>query len=119
MLDTPFIVLATQNPIEQSGTYRLPEAQLDRFMLKINVDYPTKKQEIEMYKRLNDNFDEVVINEVLNKRDIKEIQKILDEIHVSDNIYEYVSNIIDSTRNPHNYSLKNAQKYLKYGISPR
>ena len=118
-LDTPFIVLATQNPIEQSGTYRLPEAQLDRFMMKIDVDYPSKVQEIEMYKKLNHNFDDIKILKVLHKKDILEIQKILEDIHVSDNIYEYVSDIIEATRNPENYLLWDIKKYLSYGVSPR
>ncbi|MDP2090344.1 MAG: AAA family ATPase [Candidatus Gracilibacteria bacterium] len=118
-LDTPFIVLATQNPIEQSGTYRLPEAQLDRFMLKIDVNYPTKNQEIDMYKKLNNNFDDIKLNRVLNKKEILEMQKLLEEIHVSDNIYEYVSDLIEATRNPNNYGLSELSKYLSYGISPR
>lgn len=118
-LDTPFIVLATQNPIEQSGTYRLPEAQLDRFMLKIDVNYPTKNQEIDMYKKLNNNFDDIKLNRVLNKKEILEMQKLLEEIHVSDNIYEYVSDLIEATRNPNNYWLSELSKYLSYWISPR
>lgn len=118
-LDYPFIVLATQNPIEQSGTYRLPEAQLDRFMFKIDVNYPSKDQEIDMYKRLNNKFDEIKLNKVLNKKDILEMQKVLEEIYVSDNIYEYVSDIVESTRNPENYWLWEIKKYLSYGLSPR
>ena len=118
-LDRPFIVLATQNPIEQSGTYRLPEAQLDRFMFKIDVDYPTKGQEIDMYKKLNSNFDDIKINKVLHKKEILEIQKVLEEIYVSNNIYEYVSDIIESTRNPENYWLWEIKKYLTYWVSPR
>jgi MoxR-like ATPase len=102
-LDNPFIVLATQNPIEQSGTYRLPEAQLDRFMLKVNVDYASKDEEKEMYKKLNDNFDEIKIKKILNKKDISNIQDVLKEIHVSDSIFEYVSDLVESTRNPVDY----------------
>jgi len=111
-LDEPFIVLATQNPIEQTGTYRLPEAQLDRFMMKVNVDYADRKHEIEMYKKINSNFDEIKINKILDKKGIKEIQDILKEIYVSDNIFEYVGNIIDATRNK-------ISKYLEYWVSPR
>lgn len=118
-LDTPFIVLATQNPIEQSGTYRLPEAQLDRFMLKIDVDYPTKAQELDMYKKLNNKYDDIKINKVLHKKDILEIQKVLEDIYISDNIYEYVSEVIESTRNPEKYWLWKLKDYLSYGISPR
>ncbi len=118
-LDTPFIVLATQNPIEQSGTYRLPEAQLDRFMLKINVSYPSKKQEMDMYKRVNDKFEDIKITKVLHKRDIIAIQKTLEEIYVSDNIFEYVTDIIEATRNPDDYWLGEIKWYLSYGVSPR
>jgi len=91
--------LATQNPIEQSGTYRLPEAQLDRFMMKVSVKYTQKKDEIEMYKKLNSDFENIKINKILNKKEIKEIQNLLKEIHISDNIFEYVADIIDYTRN--------------------
>jgi len=94
------MVLATQNPIEQTGTYRLPEAQLDRFMMKVNVDYSSKEEEMQMYKKLNDNFENIKINKVLNKKQIKEIQVVLKDVYVSDNIYEYVTDIIESTRNP-------------------
>jgi len=115
-LDEPFIVLATQNPIEQSGTYRLPEAQLDRFMMKVNVNYASKEQEKEMYKKLNSDFDNIEINKVLGKDEIKNIQNILKDIHVSDSIYEYVSDIIEATRNN---KIEKVSKYLSYGISPR
>jgi len=117
-LEEPFIVLATQNPIEQSGTYRLPEAQLDRFMMKIDVTYWSKNEEIEMYKRLNDDYENIKINKVLNKKQIKEIQNLLKDIFVSDNIYEYVSDIIEASRNPEKYNL-DIWNYLSYGISPR
>ncbi|MDQ7009764.1 MAG: AAA family ATPase [Candidatus Gracilibacteria bacterium] len=119
-LDEPFIVLATQNPIEQSGTYRLPEAQLDRFMMKVSVGYSDKETELEMYKKINSDFDDIKIKKILNKKDIKDIQKLLKEIYVSDNIFKYVTDIIDSTRNPENYgNLEQIKKYLSYGISPR
>lgn len=118
-LEEPFIVLATQNPIEQTGTYRLPEAQLDRFMMKVNVDYSSKEEEMEMYKKLNDDFESIKINKVLNKKQIKEIQSVLKDIYVSDNIFEYVTNIVEATRNPLKYELNNISKYLSYWISPR
>jgi MoxR-like ATPase len=74
-------------------------------MFKIDVDYPSKVQEIAMYKKLNSNFDDIKINKVLHKKEILEIQNILEDIYVSDNIYDYVSDIIESTRNPENYGL--------------
>ena len=115
-LDEPFLVLATQNPIEQSGTYRLPEAQLDRFMMKVNVDYADKNTEIEMYKKVTWDFENIKINKVLNKKEILEIQKLLKEIYVSDNIFEYVGNIIEATRNK---QIESVSKYLEYWVSPR
>lgn len=115
-LDEPFIVLATQNPIEQAWTYRLPEAQLDRFMMKVNVDYADKQTEKEMYKKLNNDFEKIKIDKILNKKDIKEISKILSEIYVSDNIYDYVANIIEETRNSKNTKIK---QFISYWISPR
>lgn len=118
-LENPFIVLATQNPIEQSGTYRLPEAQLDRFMLKVNVSYSSKQDEMEMYKKLNDKFYDIQINKILDKAGVIEIQKTLEEIYVSDNIFNYTADIIDATRNPKEYGLDIISKYLSYWISPR
>jgi len=115
-LDEPFIVLATQNPIEQSGTYRLPEAQLDRFMMKVNVEYADKEHEVEMYKKVSGDFEDIKINKILNKKDILAIQKLLKEIYISDNIFDYVWNIIEATRDK---KIDVVSKYLEYWISPR
>ncbi|MDD2907531.1 MAG: AAA family ATPase [Candidatus Gracilibacteria bacterium] len=117
-LDRPFLVLATQNPIEQTGTYKLPEAQLDRFMLKVRVDYPSYEEEKSMYKKNIDGKNEQ-INKVLGKKDIFTIQDTVKEIFVSDSIYDYTMNIVDATRNPDNYNISNIKKYLSYGVSPR
>lgn len=117
-LQEPFIVLATQNPIEQSWVYRLPEAQLDRFLLKTIVSYPSLEEEIEMYKK-NDSIKNEKINVILNKNQILELQNIVKDIYVSDNIYEYVSNIIQSSRTPEKYWLENIKKYISYWVSPR
>lgn len=102
-LPSPFIVLATQNPIEQEGTYPLPEAQLDRFLLKTEVDYPTRAEEIEIMKRMNSGkLDEIV--QVLSRDDILAIQKLITgQVHVDDKIYEYVANIVLATRNPRQF----------------
>jgi len=115
-LDEPFIVLATQNPIEQSGTYRLPEAQLDRFMMKVNVDYADKTSEVEMYKKVTWDFEDIKINKILNKKEIKEIQSLLKEIHVSESIFEYVWDIVEFTRGN---KITSVGKYLEYWVSPR
>ena len=118
VLDTPFIVLATQNPIEQTGTYKLPEAQLDRFMLKINVAYPSYDEEKEMYKKMLSN-DKVVINKILDKKDIFFIQNLINNVFISESIFDYVTNIVDCTRNPSKYWLDEISKYINYWASPR
>lgn len=118
-LDEPFIVIATQNPIEQSWVYKLPEAQLDRFLIKTIVDYPSKEDELDMYKKLNSNSKNHKLEKILTKKDVLELQEIVNQIYVSDNIFKYVTNIIDSSRNPENYWLLELKKYLNYWISPR
>jgi MoxR-like ATPase len=105
--------LATQNPIEQSGTYKLPEAELDRFMLKVNVSYPSWKEEKEMYKNVLTN-ENVKINKILKKEAIFKIQDLVNDVFVSDSIYEYVMNIVDATRFPDKYDIKNLGKYIMY-----
>lgn len=109
-LDSPFIVLATQNPIEQSWTYKLPEAELDRFMMKATVNYPTKEEEIEILTQL-DNIENHKVRKVLSKKDILEIREIIWEIHVSENIMKYIADIVFNTREN--------TKYLIYWVSPR
>lgn len=117
-LEKPFIVLATQNPIEQSWTYKLPEAELDRFMLKVNVTYPNYDDERKMYKSIIEK-ENVVIKKVLTKEDIFWIQALSREIFVSDSIYEYVTNIVDASRNPEKYNISNIKRYIMYWASPR
>ena len=118
-LDLPFTVLATQNPIEQTWTYKLPEAQLDRFMLKVNVDYQPKEIEKQIYKTLNSPNYHQPLQKIISKNEIFDIQKTAENIYVSENIYDYVTNIIDATRNPENYNLSEIKKYIEYWISPR
>lgn len=117
-LDEPFLVLATQNPIEQEWTYNLPEAQLDRFLFKILVDYPTPEQEIEIMKTIT-NRDSVKINNILNRDDLFEIQKKAEDIFVDHNIYSYIKDIIFATRNPEDYGLTDLWEYISYWASPR
>jgi len=118
ILDKPFIVLATQNPIEQTGTYKLPEAQLDRFMLKVNVDYPSYDEEKEMYKKIlwSDNEN---LNKIMDKKDIFLIQDLVKKVFISESIYDYVTNIIDATRNPSKYNIWELETYISYWASPR
>jgi len=116
-LDKPFLVMATQNPIEQEGTYPLPEAQVDRFMMKLIVNYPSKIDEIEILNRMTTN-NNIKINSILTKKEILEFQKKIKNIYVDDLIKEYVVSIIDATRNPDKYSIE-LGKYIKWGASPR
>ena len=114
----PFIVLATQNPIEQAWTYRLPEAQLDRFLMKVLVTYPQKQDEVEMYKKINSNIIET-INKIFTKDEIFSLQNLVGKIYVSDKIFNYSYDLIDATRNPENYGLDEIKNYIEYWISPR
>ena len=118
VLEKPFLVLATQNPVEQSWTYKLPEAQLDRFSMKVKVDYPSFEQEKEMYKNVVYD-DKKEVSKILSKQDIFHLQDLVEKIYISDAIFDYVSKIIDSTRNPENYWLKDLKKYINFWVSPR
>ena len=113
-LDEPFLVIATQNPIEQEGTYPLPEAQLDRFILKTVVSYNSLEEEILIVK----NQKEILLDQVASKEDILNLQKELEYIHMDDELLKYIATIIDATRNPNKYNLKTAE-YIEYGASPR
>lgn len=99
-LDRPFIVLATQNPIEQDGTYPLPEAQQDRFLMKVKIEYPTKSEEKDMLKLLTSvsDFDSIQINEILNKDRIEKIKQIIREIHIDEKLMDYILDIVFKTR---------------------
>lgn len=114
-LDEPFIVLATQNPIEQDWTYTLPEAQLDRFLFKTVVSYPSDLEEIEIMKNNSLNTDLSGIKKVLWKKDILKIQSLICEVFVDQNIYEYIKDIVVYTRDSSN----EIWKYLFYWASPR
>lgn len=118
-LPSPFIVLATQNPIEQEWTYPLPEAQLDRFLLKTEVDYPTRSEEIEIMKRMN-SWELPEINQVISRDEITTIKKLITEqVHVDEKIYEYVANIVLATRNPKQFGYEKGGDLIDFGASPR
>ncbi len=117
LLDKPFLVLATQNPIENEGTYKLPEAQVDRFALKILIDYPSKDQEIEIIER-NTIDSKIKVNSILNSKQITEMQEFNSKIYVDKIILNYVANIIDATRNPNNHELE-LENIIEFGASPR
>ena len=116
-LDKPFLVLATQNPIENEGTYKLPEAQVDRFALKILITYPTKDQEIEIIKRNTINA-KIEVNPILELKEINEMQKFNEEIYADNLILKYVASIVDATRNPSKYELE-LKNIIEFGASPR
>jgi MoxR-like ATPase len=117
-LPTPFLVLATQNPIEQEGTYPLPEAQLDRFMLKLKIDYPNKEQERQILDRMAVTDKKFDIKPVIKPSDIAEVRAIVDEIYIDEKVKDYIVDIVCATRDPQKYGLKIAN-YISYGASPR
>ncbi len=119
-LEEPFFVMATQNPIEQQGTYPLPEAQVDRFLFKVLVDYPSKEEELIILDRntMVHEFEEIEIRKVFEKQDFPIMQKYVKMIYSSEEIKKYIVDIIDATRNPEDYSIKYG-KYIDWGASPR
>jgi len=116
-LDQPFMVLATQNPIEQEGTYPLPEAQVDRFMLKIKITYPQREEELEIMNRMTVG-QEIAINKVTSPQEIIAARQVINKIYVDDKVKEYIVNIVMATRDPQSFGLDLAQ-YISYGGSPR
>jgi len=117
-LPSPFVVMATQNPIEQEGTYSLPEAQLDRFLLKTVISYPSEEEELEIMKRMTSGH-KVAIKKITTAKKILETQEVINEVHVSDNIFEYVRNIIFATRYPDDRGLEEVSHYMEFWASPR
>ena len=112
-------MLATQNPIEQEGTYPLPDAQLDRFMLKVMVKYPTLEEEHTIIQRMSVNKPKTAVRSVMSADDILTMRKSLDSIHTSEALEKYVLRIVDSTRNPGNYGLEELTALIGHGVSPR
>ena len=118
-LEAPFLVMATQNPIEQEGTYPLPEAQVDRFMLKLRVDYPGKDEERAILKRMASTqmFDSVTA--VVDVDQILKAQNVIDDIYVDEKVEDYVLNLVFATRDPGEYNLGDMDNLIEYGASPR
>ena len=119
LMDAPFLVLATQNPIEQEGPYPLPEAQTDRFMLKIRVDYPSIDEERLILRKAARTQIDTVLTPVVNQQQLLKAQKVIDDIYVDQKVEEYVLNLVFSTRNPGKYELKDLEGLIEYGGSPR
>ena len=117
-LDLPFFVLATQNPIEQEGTYPLPEAQLDRFMFSINLEYPTFEEEVQVVKSTTSNIKQTV-SPVFSGEEIVEIQKLIRKIPVADNVIEYAVGVVGKTRPSSNKATQIVKDYLDWGAGPR
>ena len=117
-LPDPFMVMATQNPIEQEGTYPLPEAQVDRFMFKLVVSYPSKSDEHLILKRMAKTSPSLEINPVITPDDVKRLRLLADDIYMDEKIEEYIIDIIEATRNPEQYKL-DIKDYIRYGASPR
>ncbi len=117
-LPEPFLVMATQNPLEQEGTYPLPEAQVDRFLLKVIIGYPTKDDEISIMKRMTQGFAEK-IQTILSPQKILELQKLVDQIFIDNKLYDYIANLVFATRNPEGFNLKDLKNLIEYGASPR
>jgi MoxR-like ATPase len=114
----PFMVLATQNPIEQEGTYPLPEAQVDRFMLKLKISYPSKKEERLILDRMAQTKKTFDVREVIGPEDIMAARKVVDEIYIDDKIKDYIVDVVDATRRPGEYGLE-MSNLIAYGASPR
>ncbi len=117
-LESPFLVLATQNPLEQEGTYPLPEAQLDRFMFKLMVTYPTKADELEIMNRMGTDHSPV-IHSVITKEDLLRARERVDQIYVDDKLRNYIVELVMATREPAKYGLSNIESLVKVGGSPR
>lgn len=115
-LDEPFLVFATQNPLEQEGTYRLPEAQVDRFMFKLLVGYPTKEQEREILTR-STTMD--AINQLITKQEIISAQELVKKIYIDPKIIDYIVSLTFATRYPQENGLPSIKDYIEYGVSPR
>jgi MoxR-like ATPase len=118
-LDKPFLVMATQNPIEQEGTYPLPEAQLDRFMFKVCVSYPSMEEEHQVMKRMSSSTPKLTVEPVMTADDIIGMRRTMDEIFSSEEIEKYILRLIDATRNPAKYQLQELEGFINHGASPR
>ncbi len=118
-LDEPFLVMATQNPIEQEGTYPLPEAQVDRFMLKINIGYPNKEEEHKILKRMAFTDKKIEVSPVISPKRILEVRKLINDIYMDEKIEKYIVDIVFATRKPRNYGINDLDGLIQYGASPR
>ncbi len=119
VLEEPFMVMATQNPIEQEGTYPLPEAQVDRFMLKLKIDYPSKEEELQIIRLMAQTNKQIKLNPVVHPQTILKARSVVDEIYVDEKIEKYILDIVFATRDPQAYNLPGLSDMIHYGASPR
>lgn len=117
-LEPPFFVMATQNPVEQEGVYQLPEAQLDRFMLKLVVDYNTKEEELQIARKISSG-DSQEIKAVITGDELRELKREIKEVHVDVEVEKYMIELVNATRNPEDYGLEELKDYIHFGASPR
>ena len=118
-LDRPFLVMATQNPVDQEGTYPLPEAQVDRFMLKVHVDYPSKEDELEVMRRMSNMKFDSSLETILTKEDIFSIREEINQVSISESLEKYIIELVFATRDPKAYGLDDLSHYIEFGASPR
>jgi len=118
LLDDPFLVLATQNPIEQEGTYPLPEAQVDRFMLKLSVGYPSKDEELEIMRRMAGK-EKIETQAVVDPKDIIAARSLVKDVYIDEKVERYIIDIVFATRNPEEYGLNELKGLIDFGASPR
>lgn len=118
-LDRPFLVMATQNPVEQEGTYPLPEAQVDRFMMKVFVDYPQKHEELEIMRRMSNMTFDAKVNTILTKEDVFQIRNEINAVKISESLEKYIVELVFASRSPQEYKLTDEANYIMYGASPR
>lgn len=118
-LEEPFLVLATQNPVEQEGTYPLPEAQVDRFMMKIHIDYPSESEELEIMRRMAKTREKKKLKPVISPEKVKEARNVIDEIYVDEKVEKYIIDLVFATRKPAKYNLDDLAELINFGGSPR
>ena len=118
-LPEPFMVLATQNPIEQQGTYPLPEAQVDRFMLKVKIGYPGKDEELKILRKMARAKVEIAVEALMRPEDIVRLRELVDEIYIDEKIEHYIVDLVQASRTPQEYELDGLKELIQYGASPR
>ena len=118
-LEEPFLVLATQNPIEQEGTYPLPEAQVDRFMMKIKVGYPSRDEELEIMRRMARTGEKVKVRTIIKPEQIISARKVLNELYIDERVERYIVDLVVATREPAKYKLNKLEPLIEFGASPR